>query len=40
MGVVMRSGWRAVVRAFDNLVIGSPVVPVILIVVALLSLAM
>lgn len=35
----MRTGWRTFVRAFDDLVLGSPVVPIILIMIALLSLA-
>ena len=38
-GEVMRTSWRAFVRVFDDLVLGSPVVPLLLIVVALLSLA-
>jgi hypothetical protein len=35
----MRTVWRAFSRAFDDLILGSPVVPILLIVVALLSLA-
>lgn len=38
-GKVMRTGLRALFRAFDHLILGSPVVPIILIVIALLSLA-
>jgi hypothetical protein len=35
----MRAGLRTFFRAFDDLILGSPVVPIILIVIALLSLA-
>lgn len=38
-GEVMRTGLRAFFRAFDHFILGSPVVPMILIVIALLSLA-
>lgn len=38
-GKVMRAGVRAFFRAFDHVILGSPVVPIILIVIALLSLA-
>jgi hypothetical protein len=38
-GEEMRTAWRAFSRAFDDLILGSPVVPVLLIVIALLSLA-